>query len=80
MFCVYILKSLVHGRYYIGHTEDITVRLKRHNNGLVKSTKSGKPWRLVYEEKALDKNIAYRRELQIKSYKGGKAFKKLINN
>lgn len=80
MYIVYILKSLKIDRYYIGHCEDINVRLIRHNKGLVKSTKKYKPWKIVYKENFNTRSEAYRRELQIKSYKGGEAFKKLINN
>ena len=79
MFFVYILFSISLKKYYIGHTENIENRLKRHNNGLVKSTKNGKPWQLVIVENYKTKNEAYIREMQIKSYKGGEAFKKAVN-
>jgi len=79
MFVVYILYSQFLGRYYIGHTKDLSKRLARHNKGLVKSTKNGRPWILVYSENYKTKTEAYKRELQIKSYKGGEAFKKLIS-
>ena len=65
--------------YYIGHTKNLDKRLKRHNNGLVRATKSGRPWKVIYVEEYKTKQEAYRRELQIKSYKGGEAFKRLIN-
>jgi putative endonuclease len=74
MYKVYILKSLAKDRYYIGHTRDLEERLRRHNRGLVKSTKPYKPWKLVYSEDKEDKSKAFKRELQIKSYKGGNAF------
>lgn len=36
------------GRFYIGATEDLTVRLARHNSGMVYSTKRlGLPFELV---------------------------------
>ncbi len=48
---VYVLSSNRTGRRYIGHTEDLDRRLKDHNTGRVKSSKSGLPWRLiVYRE------------------------------
>jgi putative endonuclease len=80
MFITYILRSLIKNRYYIGHTEDIKNRLKRHNAGKVKSTKNGRPWVIIYTEEFNTKSESYRRELQIKSYKGGRAFKNLIKN
>ncbi|OGE88379.1 MAG: endonuclease [Candidatus Doudnabacteria bacterium RIFCSPLOWO2_02_FULL_49_13] len=78
-FYAYILKSQKHGRYYVGSTNDLQDRLKRHNAGYNKSTKDGVPWELVYSETFLTKQEAYKRELKIKSYKGGEAFKRLIN-
>jgi putative endonuclease len=52
--------------------------LSYHNGGKVKSTKAYRPWNVIYTENYLDKSSAYKRELQIKSYKSGVAFKKLI--
>lgn len=80
MYQVYILKSEVHNRYYVGHTNDFKNRLERHNKGYVKSTKPYKPWNLVYSEDFENKNDAYRRELKIKSYNHGEAFLKLVNS
>jgi putative endonuclease len=44
-------------------------RLKRHNEGRSKATKSGIPWRLVYTEDFNTRSSAYQRELQIKKMK-----------
>ncbi|RJQ33326.1 GIY-YIG nuclease family protein [Candidatus Parcubacteria bacterium] len=79
MFVVYILYSIKIGKYYIGHTADIKKRLGIHNSGRVKSTKKGIPWQIKYLEEFSTKNDAYRRELQIKKYKGGRAFKSLFD-
>ena len=79
MYHVYILESIPNkGRHYVGHAEEVGVRLERHNKGKVRSTKPYKPWKIVRIESFERKQDAYRRELQIKSYKGGEAFKKLI--
>ncbi len=51
-----------------------------HNLGKVKSTKFYKPWKVIYTETFNTKPEAYKREQQIKSYKSGEAFKKLIEN
>ena len=80
MYTTYILKSINHNRYYIGSTSNIHARLERHNQGRSKWTKTYKPWKLVYREDFSDKGASLRREREIKSYKGGEAFKKLINN
>ena len=79
MYKVYILKSEKFDRYYIGHTSNLDFRLNRHNNGDVRSTKSYCPWQVIYTEDLENKSLACLRELKIKSYKGGNAFKKLIS-
>ncbi|MFH1749519.1 MAG: GIY-YIG nuclease family protein [bacterium] len=78
MYIVYILESGTN-RHYIGMTEDIDDRLRHHNSGANKSTKPYRPWKVIHREKYLDKRSAWLREKQIKAYKGGNAFKKLVN-
>jgi putative endonuclease len=78
MFIVYILQSLSNSRYYIGHTDDLLKRLKRHNSGTVRSTKSGRPWKVVFQESFSTRSAAYQREMEIKRYKGGVQFKNLF--
>ena len=78
MFTVYILQSKKNNKYYIGYTTDIQNRLRQHNSGSNKSTKSGIPWKLVKQENFKTKREAWLRERQIKRYKGGEAFKNLI--
>ncbi|HVO72808.1 MAG TPA: GIY-YIG nuclease family protein [Ignavibacteriaceae bacterium] len=80
MYKVYILKSLLINRFYIGHTEDLAERLKRHNGGRVRSTKAYKPWGVVYTEEYETKSEAYRREQEIKSYKSGYKFHELMKS
>ncbi|MBI3952393.1 MAG: GIY-YIG nuclease family protein [Candidatus Doudnabacteria bacterium] len=67
MFCVYFLKSLKNNDLYIGSCEDITVRLNRHNRGLVRSTKAYKPWYLVGQEEYNSRSDAVRRERSLKT-------------
>jgi len=78
MFTVYILKSEKTGRYYIGHCEDMHERMKRHNGGYVRSTAPYRPWVVIYQELSQNRLRASQREKQIKSYKGGEAFRKLL--
>lgn len=78
MYSVYILKSTTTGKYYIGMTENIERRLKEHNSGKTTSTKGRGPWEIAYREECADRASAWKRERQIKSYKGGEAFKKLL--
>ena len=79
MYNVYILKSISTGKHYIGYTQDLNRRLSEHNKGKTKSTKDRGPFRVILSERFNKRNEAYKREQQIKSYKGGEAFKKLIN-
>ena len=63
----------------MGITEiEVTERLTRHNQGDVKSTKLGKPWHIIHKEVFVSMAEAREREKQVKSWKGGSAFKKLI--
>jgi len=68
MFYVYLLKSLVNNKYYIGYTNDINLRLRKHNNGDVRSTRKFRPWKLlgfvVYEKL----NEARWREHELKNH------------
>ena len=48
-YTVYILYSQTRSRYYVGQTSNIENRLKKHNQGNVKSTKYGIPWKLVLQ-------------------------------
>jgi len=78
MYKVYILQSLNNNRFYIGHTFNLENRLLCHNGGKVRSTKGGIPWKLIYTENYDNKSEACKRELEIKSYKSGIKFKKLL--
>lgn len=78
MFTVYILQSESSDKFYIGYTSNIEDRLNRHNGNREKSTKHKGPWKIVYMEVFTNRNTAMRREKIIKSYKGGKEFKKLL--
>ncbi len=68
MYYFYILYSKRRGRYYYGHTSDVDIRLKRHNEGWTKSTKSGIPWKVVYCEQYPTKSEAIKRELEVKNW------------
>ena len=77
-YFIYIIKSLKDNKYYIGSTSDVEARIDYHNSGRQHSTKNRIPFILVYKEELTTKSEALIREKQIKSYKGGNAFKKLI--
>jgi putative endonuclease len=78
MHIVYI-KSLIRSRFYIGQTENIDNRLNQHNKGKVKSTRGYLPWEVIYTEKFSARSDACKREQEIKRFKSGILFKKLIS-
>ena len=80
MYWVYIIQSQSSRRYYVGMTEDLPQRLRHHNSGANTSTRRKGPWAFVYQEACLDKTSAWKRERQIKKYKGGAAFRKLLQS
>jgi len=78
MYYVYILRSLKDNGFYIGCTSDLDRRLYIHNSGKTLSLKNRRPLKVIYVEKYRNPVDAYKREKQIKSYKGGEAFKRLM--
>ena len=75
---VYILQSEIDNRYYIGETSNVAERLIFHNSGKQRSTKNRIPFRLIIVEQYPNRKEALKREKQIKSWKGGQAFQKLV--
>ena len=79
-YYTYILYSNRRDRYYIGYTSDIENRLKKHNSGGTKSTRSGIPWKLVYYEEFENKTDALKREREIKNKKSRKYIEFLVGS
>jgi putative endonuclease len=79
MYYVYIVKSKTTERYYVGYTRDIGERLKCHNSGKTKSLRKHIPLEIIKVEEYDTYAEARARERQIKRYKSGEAFRKLLN-
>ena len=79
-FVVYIIYSPSLDQYYIGHSENMTDRLFRHNNSGSKSTKKAIDWKLVYSEVFKTKSEAAQRELEIKKKKSRKYIDWLVRS
>jgi len=77
---VYILQSLKDKKYYIGETADVAARLLYHNAGRQRSTKNRIPFIIILVEQFETREEALKRERQIKSWKGGLAFKALLSD
>ena len=73
MYYTYILFSESINKYYVGNTEDLTDRLKRHNAGEGKFTKRGVPWNLKCSFKCNTRSEAIILENKIKK-RGVKRF------
>ena len=70
MFYVYILRSAVTSRFYIGSTQDLQTRLLQHNAGASKATRHGVPWTLVHTEALPSRAEAVRKEKYYKTGRG----------
>ncbi len=80
MFFLYILKSLKDGKLYTGTCRDIENRIKKHNLGLVKSTKNRKPFVLMWKENFKTLSEARKKEWELKYTPwGGKLKKELVS-
>ncbi|HXX04166.1 MAG TPA: GIY-YIG nuclease family protein [Xanthobacteraceae bacterium] len=73
---VYILRSNdFPDRYYVGVTDDLRVRLAKHNAGEVRHTSKYKPWQVKTYVAFSDENQAFAFEKYLKSA-SGRAFAK----
>ena len=77
-FTLYILKSQIKNRYYIGHTNNLERRITEHNSGQTKFTKPYRPWKVVYHKIYNNKSDAAKAEILIKSKKSRVFIEKLI--
>jgi putative endonuclease len=77
-YYVYILLSQRNGKYYIGSTNNLEERLRRHNEGRSNYTKPGIPWELQYCEEYPDRSSAVKRENYLKRQKSKKIIESLV--
>lgn len=79
MYKVYVLESVRTRKWYIGFTpSDVIKRLNRHNKGEIVSSKSFRPWKLIYYESYLNRKDATGREKFLKSGAGKNFLKKQL--
>lgn len=77
-FYTYILQSIKHEDLYVGYTTDLKERLKKHNNGFNVSTKSHRPWILIFYEAYRNEKDAKRREKYLKTSQGSRLSKRML--
>ena len=81
MWTFYILHSFTKNNYYVGFTgDDLYERLRKHNSNHKGFTGKLGDWVVKYTELYLTKELAYKRERQVKGWKSRKMLEKLINS
>ncbi len=71
-FYMYILRCR-DGSYYVGHTDNIELRLGQHQSGLFPGyTSRRRPVELVYNEMFTTRDDAFAAEMQVKSWSRAK--------
>jgi putative endonuclease len=79
-FSVYVLFSERHQRTYVGQTNNLEVRLEKHNAGGVRSTRPYRPWALIHKETCETRSDAMKREKWFKSSQGRKQLAGLVQH
>jgi putative endonuclease len=80
MGIVYILQSLVNQRYYIGSTNDLTRRLREHEEGKTKSIRFIRPCKLVFSQEYATLIEARKIEYKLKKLKSRVIIERIIGN
>src|SRR5690606_39059794 len=79
MFTVYALYSEKYDKIYIGVTSNIQQRMLSHNQLSKKGwTVRFRPWVIVHTEEFQDKQLALKREKQLKTAKGREFIREII--
>ena len=80
MYYVYVLISKKDGKFYIGFTSDLKHRIAQHKEGVVRSTSSRLPVKLIYYEAYLEEKDARRNEQYYKTTKGRNDLRKKLQS
>ncbi|MAT90465.1 MAG: excinuclease ABC subunit C [Flavobacteriaceae bacterium] len=65
-YVVYILYSEKLNKYYVGQTQNLEERVRKHNQGGAKFTSTGKPWLLIKSITVESRREAIQLERKIK--------------
>ncbi len=77
MIYVYAISSFEKNYIYVGMTQNINERLKRHNDGREKTTRAYAPFDLIYTEECKDRVEGRKREKYWKSGVGKEQLRKI---
>jgi len=80
MYTVYVIYSESLDKFYTGYTEDIARRLTQHNGGISEFTSRATDWELKYSERHDTRELAMKREKEIKNKKSRKYIEWLISS
>ena len=80
MYYVYVLHSQKDGTFYIGLTNNLERRVRQHNTGQERTTRSHIPYELVLTEEFPTRPEARTREKYYKSGVGRARIRSLIND
>ena len=78
MFYVYVLWSDQTERRYVGSTQDVQDRLRRHNAAHCQATRSGVPWRVIHVEGFPTRSAAVERERYYKTGRGREELDRIL--
>jgi putative endonuclease len=80
MFYVYVLKSSMDQKLYVGYTTDLRQRILDHEGGRVLSTRMRRPFELIYYEACRKSSDALRREKYLKTTYGKRYIRNRVRN
>ena len=68
MFYVYMLKGVNNKliKTYVGYTNNLKLRLKKHNSGRGAKSTRGYKWKIIYKKRFYDKRLAMSFEYKLK--------------
>ena len=68
VYYVYLIKTLAgfSNKSYVGYTNDLSNRIKKHNSNLGAKSTKGYKWEIVYKKKFLSKRKALSFEYKLK--------------
>ncbi|MBL0056113.1 MAG: GIY-YIG nuclease family protein [Chitinophagaceae bacterium] len=78
-FYVYIIYSFKLDKYYVGYTSELVKRMQDHKAGISSFTSKAAEWELKYQEEFTSRELAMKREREIKGKKSRKYIEWLIN-
>ena len=79
IFYVYMLKSVNNKiiRTYVGYTNNLNLRLKKHNTSKGAKSTRGFKWKIIYKKRFYDKSLSMSYEYKLKKNK--KMRKKILS-